>query len=67
MSYKCKTCDSSLKLGDFAYNQNTCWKCFEEQVAYIISRLTNSYDKQIVTHLLDSTRILHGIRRNKND
>lgn len=65
MPYKCKTCDNDLTLGDFAYNQNTCWNCFEEQVNYISSKLTNEYDKQIITHLLDSTRILHGIRRKK--
>lgn len=51
---KCIKCGKPISWGDFAYDQNTCWKCFEAQV-YRIARNTETIEEnKIVMHLLKS-------------
>lgn len=53
----CVGCGTRLALGKFAYNQELCWDCFEQKVAYIIKDLKTTDDKEIIKHLLNITKL----------
>jgi hypothetical protein len=59
----CTKCGEPLKLGEFAYNQEICWDCFEKRVMEIID-LPELYteDKEIIKHLLATTKEIHRRR-----
>lgn len=63
----CKVCNAPLMLGKFAYNQEVCWDCFEQQVLFIAEATSTPEAKEIVMHLLDVAREAHGIRRKEHD
>ena len=35
----CKYCNTKLKLGDFAYNQDMCWECFKKEVYFLMDAI----------------------------
>jgi len=59
---KCIKCGKPLKLGEFAYDQNTCWKCFENQVHRIARNTETIEEANIVIHLLALAKEIHGIK-----
>ena len=63
----CKVCNAPLMLGKFAYNQEVCWDCFEQQVLFIAEATSTPEAKEIVTYLLAVTREVHRIRRKEHD
>ena len=58
----CTGCGSRLIWGKFAYNQELCWDCFEQQVNYIASKITTPQDREMVMYLLKTTEHAHGTR-----
>jgi len=36
---KCIGCQTELKLGKFAYNQELCWDCFNKEIQIILKRI----------------------------
>lgn len=64
---KCIKCGKPIRWGDFAYDQNMCWKCFETEVVRIAKTAETIEDTKIVLYLLKSMeeifkRNLGGIR-----
>jgi len=45
---KCIKCGAELKLGNFAYNQDTCWTCFKDIILVILSKTQGEERKAIV-------------------
>lgn len=45
---KCKICGKQLKLGRFAYNQDTCWECFKMEVDAISEQVSKQSDKDLI-------------------
>lgn len=37
---KCIKCGRNLKWGEFAYNQEMCWECFDDEVNRIIDNIS---------------------------
>ncbi len=66
---KCVSCGTPLRLGKFAYNQDTCWGCFKMEVESIQERI-NEYPswcwdkrdkhKEILRHMLSITAEMFG-------
>lgn len=44
---KCIKCGAELKLGNFAYNQDTCWACFKDTILVILSKTQGEERKSI--------------------
>jgi len=61
MPNKCIKCGNPIKLGNFAYDQNMCWKCFEEQVCRIARNTETMEEASIVMYLLKLAKEAHGI------
>ncbi len=57
----CRVCGAKLEWGKFAYNQNTCWDCFEQRVRVIADQATTSEERSIILHLLNVARETHNI------
>lgn len=49
----CIVCKETLKIGQFAYNQEICWNCFEKKVISISQMVETAEDSAIVIHLLN--------------
>lgn len=58
----CTGCGQRLAWGKFAYKQEICWECFEQQVLYITTQIKTVQNKEIVLHLLGVAKETHGIR-----
>ena len=58
----CTGCGTIFRWGEFAYNQELCWNCFEEKVILIASRTQTIGDKAIVRHLLAIAKEVHNIK-----
>lgn len=52
----CIVCKETLKIGQFAYNQEICWNCFEQKVISISQMVESAEDSAIVIHLLNVQR-----------
>ena len=50
---KCIVCGKDLKLGEFAFNQDMCWECFEERVMKIAGKAQSATEADIILHLLN--------------
>lgn len=59
----CIVCKETLKIGQFAYNQEICWDCFEKKVISISEMVETVEDSGIVLHMLAVLRILHVITK----
>lgn len=58
----CRVCGGKLEWGKFAYNQDTCWDCFEQRVRAIADQATTSEERSVILYLLDVARETHNIR-----
>lgn len=48
----CMGCGTHFRWGEFAYNQELCWDCFEKRVERIAKNIHSPEDAEIVRHLL---------------
>ena len=62
----CIVCKETLKIGQFAYNQEICWNCFEKKVISISQMVETVEDSAIVIHLLNVQREAQGRWGSKN-
>ena len=58
---KCTVCGSKIFWGQFAYEQNICWKCFKNRVMQISKNTESVEDMNIILHLLRVTEHYYGI------
>ena len=56
----CIVCKETLKIGQFAYNQEICWNCFEQKVISISQMVESAEDSAIVIHLLNVYKEVQG-------
>jgi uncharacterized protein with NRDE domain len=59
---KCIVCGEPLKLGEFAYNQEQCWPCFEQKVKSIAKEASTNKNAEIILHLLAIAKEAHRIK-----
>lgn len=59
----CMGCGTRLVWGKFAYKQEICWDCFENQVLRIASKLHAHQDREIVTYLLNVVEGFYNINK----
>lgn len=59
----CDTCGDELKPGVFAYQQQTCWSCFNKEVSAIIVKQPTNREKLILKFLLDVVTEAYGFWR----
>lgn len=62
LGYNCIECGETLKWGEFAYNQEMCWDCFESEVRNIIAFATVR-DAKLIAYLLATTKEIHHRRK----
>lgn len=56
----CKVCGTSIRLGDFAYNQCVCWSCFAKDLR-LIRDMFESSEGKILDHVFQVFADSHGV------
>lgn len=44
----CTSCGQRFTIGDFAYNQELCYKCFTIRVQHILTKIDDPEEKQMI-------------------
>ena len=61
---KCIECGNDLEWGKFAYRQEMCWNCFEENIQKVILLTEDNPYIDYITYLLNSHKVLYGVPNN---
>lgn len=62
----CKRCNSPIKLGGFAYNQDICFDCVKKDVETIQSNFdTGSWEQELIQYMFDVLSEVHGLYKRK--
>ena len=52
VSKKCIVCGEPLQFGQFAYNQNMCWNCFQRKVSSIVKEFNEQSDQDLIKYMM---------------